>query len=194
MIRIRHSRSSKPILAAVSVALAAVAVTGCTSSSGSTANESANQLVLNGLAAEKAGNVNQAFTDYMAAAAKDPHNKYAHYDLGYVYQQQGKVSNASSEYRKTLLIDPTFAAAVYNLGVLETPVDPATAISYFQQDLALEPNNASSNFDLGLLLIKQGETTEGYKFLETGLKLNPSLSTAVPPGVTVPSTTSTTIR
>ena len=151
----------------------------------------ANQLVEAGLAAEGAGNVNQAFADYKAAATEDHHNKYAHYDLGYIYQQRGNTTRASTEYRKALLIDPKFADALYNMGVLETPTDPVSAMEFYKQDLQVEPTNASANFNLGVLLIKVGETAQGDTYLETGLRLNPTLAADVPPGLTVPSTTTT---
>ena len=152
----------------------------------------ANQLVDAGLAAESAGNVNQAFADYQAAAAKDPNNQYAPYDLGYIYQQRGDTKDAAAEYRQALLIDPKFGDALYNFGVLETPIDPASAISYFRQDLAVAPTNASANFNLGVLLIKQGETTEGDSYVQTGINLNPALASDLPAGISLPTTTTTT--
>jgi tetratricopeptide (TPR) repeat protein len=166
----------------------------CSSSgSGSTgAAQSANTLVQEGLAAGRAGNTNQAFSDYKAAAAKDPNNLYAHYDLGYIYQVRGDTADAATEYQRALLINPKFGTALYNLGVLKAPTDPASAIEYYMQDLKVEPNNASANFNLGVLLIKQGQTAQGNIYLANGLRLNPALSADVPPGITVPSTTTPT--
>ncbi|MGH9029421.1 MAG: tetratricopeptide repeat protein, partial [Acidimicrobiales bacterium] len=64
--------------------------------------KSSNQLVEAGLSAEKAGNVDKAFSDYEAAVTKDPRNKYAHYDLGYVYQIRGDAPQAAVQYAQTL--------------------------------------------------------------------------------------------
>jgi tetratricopeptide (TPR) repeat protein len=157
------------------------------SSPGIVATGDASQLVGTGLAAEAAGNVNQALVDYKAAASENPGNAYAHYDIGTIYQQRRFTRAAAKEYRQTLLIDPKFADALYNMGVLEAPIDPTTAIAYYLKDLAIEPNNASANFNLGLLLIKRGEETRGYSYLKDGLRLNRALSADIPPGVKVPS-------
>jgi hypothetical protein len=151
--------------------------------------DAADQLVSQGLAAEGAGHLHRAFADYEAATNKDPDNQYAHYDLGYIDQQRKETSKASAEYTEALRIDPTFADALYNMGVLEAPTDPAGAIEFYKRDLGVDPRNASANFNLGVLLIRQGETALGDLYLETGLSLNPSLRSSIPPGITVPSAT-----
>jgi tetratricopeptide (TPR) repeat protein len=153
---------------------------------------SANGLVEAGLAAQRAGNIDQAFSDYKSAVAKDPKNVYAHYDLGFIYQRRGDVTNAATEYQHALQANPKFGDALYNLGVLEAPINPASAINYYVQDLQVDPNNASANFNLGVLLIKQGQVDQGNTYLETALRLNPSLAVEVPPGISVPTSTTTT--
>jgi tetratricopeptide (TPR) repeat protein len=160
--------------------------------SGTTSADTADQLVAAGLAADSAGNQDLALRDFDAAAAKDPRNVYAHYDLGTIYQQRTATNEAAKEYREALLIDPKFADALYNMGVLETPIDPAGAIQYYIKDLGIQPTNASANFNLGVLLIDRGQTSRGYSYLETGIRLNPTLSADIPPGISVPSTATTT--
>lgn len=154
---------------------------------GSASSTTANQEVSAGLAAERSGNTSLAFSDFEAAAAADPNNLYAHYDLGYIYQQRGDSTDALTQYRRALSIDPKFDDALYNLGVLEAPTNPAGAIQYYKQDLNVNPKNAAANFNLGILLIKQGQASEGDSYVETGLSLNPALSADIPPGITVPS-------
>jgi hypothetical protein len=152
----------------------------------------ANELVSSGLAAEHAGDLNQALSYYKATAVRDPKNKYAPYDIGHIYQERGQNEAAASEYRLALRIDPQFADALYNMGVLETTSNPAAAILFFTHDLQVTPTNASANFNLGVLLIEHGQATKGYTYLETGLRLNPALAADVPPGITVPPSTTTT--
>jgi tetratricopeptide (TPR) repeat protein len=185
------SRRARVVLI-VLAGLLFVGLAAAWSATGSSLPQNANALVNAGLAAERAGNTNQAFSDYKAAAAKDPNNLYAHYDLGYIYQIRGDTADAATEYQKALLINPKFGTALYNLGVLKAATDPASAIEYYMQDLKVQPNNASANFNLGVLLIKQGQTSQGDLYLTTGLRLNPALSADVPAGITVPSTTTTT--
>jgi tetratricopeptide (TPR) repeat protein len=178
---------------AFSLGAAGLLAAACGSSPTSgNSNKTANQLVSAGLAAEKAGNTDEAVADYKAAVAKDSNNVYAHYDLGYIYQERGDSAAAATEYRKALLINPKFVRALYNMGVLEGSSDPALAISYYEQDLALEPRNAAANFNLGVLLYKQGQTAQGVADIETALRLEPSLSADLPAGITVPTSTTTT--
>jgi len=154
-----------------------------------TTNVSANTLLEEGLAAQHKGNLDLAKSDYKAAIAKDPNNAYAYYDLGTIYQQEKDVTGAANNYRRTLALDPNFPQAIYNLAVLEAPTNPSQAITLYEQDLRIEPSNASANFNLGVLLIQQGQIAVGDSYLETGLRLNPALSADVPPGISVPSTT-----
>lgn len=154
-------------------------------------SDRANQLVAAGLAAERAGHVDQAFNNYKNAVAKDPSNMFALYDLGHIDQDRGDVAEAATEYRSALRVDPMFADALYNMGVLEAPVDPTSAINYYTQDLKVQPTNASANFNLGVLLIDRGMTAQGDSYLETGLRLNPSLSSDLPPGIHAPPTMTT---
>ena len=107
--------------------------------------------------------------------------------MGYIYEERGDTSDAFAEYRRALLIDPKFGDALYNLGVLEAPTDPASAIEYYTQDLQVNPNHASANFNLGVLLIKQAQISQGDSYLRIALRLNPALSADLPPGITVPS-------
>jgi hypothetical protein len=154
--------------------------------------QSSSQLVAAGLAAGRAGDVQRAFDDYTLAAARDANNKFARYDLGTIYQLRGDATDAASQYRAALRIDPKFGDALYNMGVLEAPVDPTSAINYYTQDLKVQPTNASANFNLGVLLIEHGKRAEGYLDLEAGLRLNPALAADIPAGISPPPATSTT--
>jgi len=61
----------------------------------------------------------------------------AHYDLGTVYDKQGNTTRAVEEYRAALVIEPTFADALFNLAVDTTGADPAGAAQlYFQSAVA----------------------------------------------------------
>jgi tetratricopeptide (TPR) repeat protein len=152
----------------------------------------ASQLVAAGLAAGRAGDVQKASDDYALAARKDPNNKFAQYNLGTIYQQRGDTTRAATQYLAALRIDPKFSDALYNMGVLEAGIDPTTAISYYTRDLRVDPTNASANFNLGVLLIEHGRPTEGYTYLQTGLRLNPALSAHIPAGISpAPATTTT---
>lgn len=187
----RHDTCARWSTTAV-LTLLCLAAAAC--SSGSSPSASARQLVSQGLAAEQSGNVSAAFADYKAAVTADPNDKYAHYDLGYVYQARGDEADAAAEYLAALRIDPRFAQPLYNMGVLETKSNPTSAISYYERELQVDPNDPTGNFNLGVLLIQQGQKSLGDSYLATGLRLNPSLSADLPSGITAPPTSTTTTK
>jgi Tfp pilus assembly protein PilF len=170
-------------LSVCALAVVALAATAC-SSTGSSATPSgtANQLVGAGLAAQQQGLIPQAKQDYQAAIGKDPNNKYAYYDLGVIYQQAQDATDASTDYRRALVIDPNFKPALFNMAVLETSSDPHGAIALYQQLLQLNPNDANVNFNLGLLLIAQGQPAQGHADLTKAVQIDPTLTSRLPAG------------
>jgi tetratricopeptide (TPR) repeat protein len=182
----------RSLIGGLLVGLGSVLAASCGSSTPSSSPKTAEQLVAAGLAAEKAGNSDQAFTDFEAAAAQDPSNKYAAYDLGYIYQVRGDTTDAAAQYQKALTLDPKFAQALYNLGVLDEKSNPTAAISYFEQELQADPTDPGGNFDLGVLLIQHGQTPQGDTYLQNAIRLDPSLASDLPSGITLPPPTTTT--
>jgi Tfp pilus assembly protein PilF len=168
-------------LAVVALAAAACSTNGSNGSS-ATPSGTANQLVGAGLAAQQQGLVAQAKQDYQAAIGKDPNNKYAYYDLGVIYGLAQDSTDASTNYRRALVIDPNFKPALFNMAVLETSSDPHGAIALYQQLLQLNPNDANVNFNLGLLLIAQGQPAQGHADLSKAIQIDPSLSSRLPAG------------
>jgi Tfp pilus assembly protein PilF len=170
-------------IAVCTLAVVAFLATGCSkNNSSATPTSTADQLVAAGLAAQQQGQIDKAKQDYQAAIAQDPNNKYAYYDLGVIYQQAKDSTDASTNYRRALLIDPNFKSALFNMAVLETSSNPQGAISLYQQLLQLNPNDANVNFNLGLLLIAQGQSTQGHADLSKALQVDPSLSSRLPAG------------
>jgi Tfp pilus assembly protein PilF len=141
-------------------------------------------LVAQGLNAQSIGQTQQATQDYLAAIAKDPTNKFAHYDLGVIYQSQHDATNAAIEYNKALLIDPKYQPALFNLAVLQTSSDPQTAIGLYRRLLQINANDPNVNFNLGLVLISNGQPAEGHADLQKAIQISPSLRSRVPAGIT----------
>ncbi len=65
-----------------------------------------------------------------------------HYNLGVIYQGQGKFDEAETEYRKVLEIKPDDADALYNLAIIYDSGKNETdqAILYYQKYLDLNPD------------------------------------------------------
>jgi len=135
-----------------------------------------------GLAAQAAGNLTEAATDYKSAVAADAQNKYAYYDLGLVEQLNGQSAASEVNYRATLQLDPTFVPALFNLAILQTTPSPFDAEELYRQVIGLEPKDATAYLNLGFLLRSQGDVTEGNMDLHTAELLDPSLASRIPPG------------
>lgn len=167
----------------LALGLVAVSVTACFSTPSPAT--SSNQLVEQGLTAESQGQTQVAVTDFNNAITKNPANEYAYYDLGVIYQENlNEPANAEAEYNKALLAAPNYKPALFNLAILETPDDPQGAISLYSHLLSLNPNDANVNFNLGLLLIDQNQSTQGHLDLEKAIKIDPALAKKVPVGMT----------
>ena len=167
-------------------AILAIAVVGaaCSSSSPNPADQ-ASTLISQGLSAEKSGHTQSALSDFNDAVSKDPANAVPYYDLGVLYQQDlNKPGLAAAEYNKALLADPNYKPAAYNLAIVETPTDPTAAITLYNELLKVKANDPNVLFNLGLLLIAQGQTTQGQADVTKAVFLAPALKSKVPKGVT----------
>lgn len=84
------------------------------------------------------------------AIAVNAQNPYAHNMLGLVLREQGKFTEARQHYEAALQLDPMYARAHFNLGVLAELYlqDLGLALSHFQayQGLQKEPDTAVANW------------------------------------------------
>lgn len=175
--------------AVVPMLVGGLLLASCTSGSGSGSSETpaqrADAQVAAGLKAESNGQQQAALSDFQAAVASDPTNKYAYYDLGVIYQQQlNDATTAATYYHKALLVDGSYKPALYNLAILYTTSDPAQAISLYNQLLQLNANDPNVLYNLGLILYAQGQVTQGRSDIDKAIAINPSLRNRLPANVT----------
>ena len=155
-------------------------LTGCGSGAEKTSNQSADQLVQVGLLALQKSDQNAAFSAFTSAVKKDPKNYYAHYNLGFIYQQRGNNVTALQEYQLALASKPDFVPALYNSGTIYGVSDPARAISIYRSVVKLDPKNSAAYFNLGLLEAQSGSKALGRKDIERAISLDSSLAKRVP--------------
>jgi tetratricopeptide (TPR) repeat protein len=168
------------------LAPAAVLVTVCLAAaacSSSTPSGTPAQLIQKGLAAQQAGNLDQALTDYQAALTTQPKNVAALYDVGTVYQARNDTSQAASWFQKAIAADRNFAPALYDLGVIEATSNPTQAIILFQEAVDAQPSDASAWFNLGVLRYRQGQVPLGRSDIQKAISLNSALASQVPSDV-----------
>jgi Tfp pilus assembly protein PilF len=133
-------------------------------------------LVQKGLQAAIAGNDAEAQKDFNEVLCSDENNKYAHYNLGLIYQKGNKNSDAEAEYNKVLAVDAKYGPALYNLAILRTAAnDAAGAIDLYRRVIAANAKDANAHFNLGLLLRDAGKTTEANAEVKAAVTLDSSL-------------------
>jgi tetratricopeptide (TPR) repeat protein len=161
-------------LGALAICSLAIGVAACGSP------PTATSLVAQGLRAQLAGNVSTAENAYKQAIELDANNVIAHYDLGTVYDKQGSTTQAVGEYRAALVIDPTFADALFNLAVDTTSADPPGAAQLYLKVLSLQPTYAAAWLNLGFILRSEGKGGAAKADWERAVVLDPSLAARVP--------------
>ena len=140
----------------------------------------ATNLVAQGLKAQLSGDVSSAESEYQQAIKLDQYNTLAHYDLGTVYDKQGNTSLAVGEYRATLVIDPVFTDALFNLAVDTAASDPASAEQLYLKVLTLQPDFAAAWLNVGFILQSRGKNTEAQADWARAAALDPTLGARVP--------------
>lgn len=168
--------SPRALCALVLVPLLGVVACG---SSGTPAQQSTN-LVTKGLAAQLAGDLSTARSDYQQAIQLNNSNKFAHYDLGTIYGRQGNITQAVQEYQTTLGLDPNFVDALFNLAVDAAVSNPPSAEQLYRKVIALQPGNASAWLNLGFVLQGEAKAAEAKTDWAKATSLDPSLVSRIP--------------
>ncbi len=145
------------------------------------------------------GQLWEAARAYRQALALRPDALPIYNNLGYVLQQQGLFDEAINYYQKALELKPDFIEAEANLGNAlhaqgklsseqqlhhaqlnrklglqsQKAGDFKTAIAYYKQALALQPDLVEAHYNLGVALQEQGEL-EAIACYQRVLELNPN--------------------
>lgn len=132
-----------------------------------------------GLKAQLEGRTADAVKDYQAVLQKDPHNKYAYYNLGLIDQLAGRNDSAELNYRTALANDANFTPALYNLAILRTAPAPQEAVDLYRHVITLTPGYAAAHLNLGFLLFSLKQQSEGKAELDKAVALDPSMGPRV---------------
>lgn len=111
----------------------------------------------------------QHFHKMLQAAAINPHDGDAQYQLGLIYQQRHRYSEAVERFRQAVAIDPTETDAHYQLGrIARDQGRTEDAIGHFRTVLRQDPRHSSSEIlrDLGGVYVSTGNFAEAMEYLE----------------------------
>jgi len=98
-----------------------------------------------GVIARNAGRLPEAVAELEKATTLAPGHAVAWDQLGLAYRQSGEFTKSRDAYQHALAINPDYATAVLNLGVLEDLylAEPAKALDAYTHYLALVPGDAT---------------------------------------------------
>jgi len=113
------------------------------------------------------------------AAAREPNNAHAHFDLGKTLGLQRRSGESIQELRKAVELDPTHADAWSSLGVaLARSGDYDGAMPCLRRAVEVDPNHASGHANLGLALANRGDLKTGLAHLRKAVDLDPDYANA----------------
>lgn len=103
----------------------------------------------------------------------DPLDARQRNELGYVYEQQGKLDLAEREYRLAAKRDRRWAVPWFNLGNVSYKTgDYGRAESHFRQALKRDPDNPDVMNNLAWVLYVQGDRDGALKWVEEAISIS----------------------
>ena len=136
-------------------------------------------LLLTFLTTQRNQDYNSTLTIWRDTVEKDPNNSRAHFSLGSVLFQEGKVPEAIGQYEQALRIQPDYVMAHNNLGVAlvqQGRLEGATG--HYEEALRLRPDYAEAHNNLGIALARQGRLEEATGHYEEALRIRPDYAEA----------------
>lgn len=121
----------------------------------------------------------QAEDECKAGLQIDPGMPEAHYTLGMIYKDQGRLDEAVNEFNEATKIDPQYSEAFSGLGIAKlNQGDTAGAANAFKQAISLNSGNSTAHYGLGTAYLRQGQYDDAIKELNTSLYQYPNSAPA----------------
>jgi tetratricopeptide (TPR) repeat protein len=161
----------KGVAAVLVVGLAGGLLAACGSST-----PSAKSILKAGILEQRKGNYSVAEKDYAKVIAMEPKNAYAIFDLGDAEQFRKNYRYAIIHYKAALAINPKLVPALYNWAILVTKANPAEAASLYNRAIAADPGYAQAHFNLGYIMLAQGNESGALAQLKLATLMDPALA------------------
>lgn len=123
----------------------------------------------------KEATLKNAESECQQALSIDPNMPEAHYTLGMIYKEQGRMPEALNEFQEATKSDPKYSEAFSGLGVVQLEQnDIASAINSFRKAITLNSGNSTAHYGLGKAYLRQGQLDDAIKELNTSLAQFPN--------------------
>ena len=121
--------------------------------------------------AYQANQYEEAIRCYKKTITLDPNNLLAHYFLGLLYQQEGKIDRAIAEHKKAIAIDPKRKGLYNRLGKLYLAQGRINeALIEFKKALTKDSDFALARYNIGIAYKQLSKNTAAAQHLyEAGL-------------------------
>jgi hypothetical protein len=102
-----------------------------------------------------------------------------HFGVGYSLQEQGNLQEAINHYSRAIELNPRYRRAYYNRALsYQTLKDMAHAERDYLEALTIEPDNAKTHHNLGIVWLEQQRYTEALEALNRAIKIDPDYAIA----------------
>jgi tetratricopeptide (TPR) repeat protein len=103
--------------------------------------------------------------------ARNPNAWSAHNDLGSIRFDQGRLAEATAEFRAAIRLNPHYPEAYNNLGVaLDQGGHHAEALDAYRQALAVKPDYAEAHCNLGNVYLETGHPAQAMAEYDRALQ------------------------
>ena len=121
----------------------------------------------------------EALPAFQKTAELMPDDAEAHYNLGVVLKNLGRLNEAVDCYRRAITIKPDYAEAHSNLGnVLKECGQLDEAVVSYQRALSIWPDSAEAHNSLGTALKERGQLDEAVVSYRRAIKIKPQYAEA----------------
>lgn len=112
-----------------------------------------------------------AETEFKEAVRLDPKLKGGHSNLGLLFLKEGRLPEATAEFRAELVAYPADTTTRYDLGVaLLHSNEPMAGLAELKRVLAADPDNAGANYEYGKSQLAAGDVPAAITHLKNAAR------------------------
>ncbi len=126
---------------------------------------------------ESQGDMTLAMAQYRRAAAEEPFNMLARYNLGTAYIRAGNDAEAEAWLRQALSLDPRYVPAISNLGLVHAMRGESEAArELFEQGVSIDPESYEALDNLGTFHLNEDNERQAVEYLGRAYAARPAAS------------------